>query len=164
MADFDLAFDHLIDVEGGYVDDGNDPGGETKYGISKRQYPAVDIAGLTLEGAAAIYRADYWDPLRLSEVENQDIATEVFEAGVNVGPKLAVRWLQKSLNLLTDLQLLEDAQLGPKTLAAVNGYPQPRHVLLCLNGFQFDRYRQLCEQKPATYKRYFRGWLKRVAL
>jgi lysozyme family protein len=41
---FDQAFERLIGHEGGYVNDPRDPGGETKYGVSKRQYPNVDIA------------------------------------------------------------------------------------------------------------------------
>src|SRR5574343_326744 len=58
---FDQAFDRLIGHEGGYVFDPHDPGGETKFGISKRAYPALDIAALTLADAKAIYRRDYWD-------------------------------------------------------------------------------------------------------
>ena len=57
---FDVAFEKLIGHEGGYVNDARDPGGETKYGISKRAYPDEDIAGLTLERAKQIYRRDCW--------------------------------------------------------------------------------------------------------
>ena len=63
---FDQAFDRLIDHEGGYVFDPRDPGGETKYGISKRSYPALNIKNLDLETAKAIYRKDFWDPFLCS--------------------------------------------------------------------------------------------------
>ena len=53
---FEDAFDRLISHEGGYVNDPLDPGGETKFGISKRSYPTLDIAALTREDARAIYR------------------------------------------------------------------------------------------------------------
>ena len=48
---FETAFRFTLGHEGGYVDDPRDPGLETKYGISKRSYPAVDIKALTLEQA-----------------------------------------------------------------------------------------------------------------
>ena len=52
---FDEAFKLLIGHEGGHVNDARDPGGETKFGISKRVYPFEDIRNLTIERARAIY-------------------------------------------------------------------------------------------------------------
>ena len=43
------------------VDDPNDKGGLTKYGISSRSHPDLDIQGLTLVQATTIYRTEYWD-------------------------------------------------------------------------------------------------------
>lgn len=57
---FDKAFEIVIGFEGGYSNDSNDPGGETKHGISKRYNPDVDIKNLTLEGAKQIYLERYW--------------------------------------------------------------------------------------------------------
>ena len=65
MSNFDRAFRFLIGEEGGYSADPHDPGGETKFGISKRAYPQLDIKSLTLDQAKAIYRRDYWDRLQL---------------------------------------------------------------------------------------------------
>ena len=53
---WDSAFDLLMLNEGGYVNNPNDPGGETKYGVSKKAYPDIDIENLTLEQAKKIYR------------------------------------------------------------------------------------------------------------
>lgn len=61
IQDLDKALKFTLKWEGGYVNHPNDPGGETKFGISKRQYPHLDIGSLTLEDAIAIYRKDYWD-------------------------------------------------------------------------------------------------------
>ena len=59
------SFDEIIDIvlehEGGYVNDPDDPGGETNFGIAKRSHPDVDIANLTKAGAKEIYKAEYWD-------------------------------------------------------------------------------------------------------
>lgn len=52
-----------IDHEGGCVNHPEDPGGETKFGITKRSYPHLNIRDLTLDDARAIYRRDFWDRL-----------------------------------------------------------------------------------------------------
>ncbi len=59
---FDQALKFVLEREGGYVNDSSDPGGETKFGISKKAYPNLDIRNLTPELAGAIYKADYWGP------------------------------------------------------------------------------------------------------
>ena len=51
---WDDVFDRLIGHEGEYSNDPNDPGGETKWGISKRAYPNLDIKNLTRDGAKTI--------------------------------------------------------------------------------------------------------------
>jgi lysozyme family protein len=57
---FNEAVEFVLRWEGGYVNDPNDPGGETKYGISKRAHPDLDIKNLTLDEAKNIYYNDYW--------------------------------------------------------------------------------------------------------
>jgi lysozyme family protein len=56
--------DFIIKAEGGYVNNPNDPGGETKYGISKKSYPNCDIAGLSESKAREIYKKDYWEKIK----------------------------------------------------------------------------------------------------
>ena len=71
MNKFQYAVQFLVDpqdgydTEGGYVNDPNDPGGETNYGISKRSYPEVDIKNFSLGDAITIYKRDYWDAYHL---------------------------------------------------------------------------------------------------
>lgn len=84
MSAFDDAFDAVIGVEGGYVNNPADPGGETKYGITKRSYPNLDIANLTLDDAKAIYLRDYWSPLNLDSAP-YSVALLLFDAAVNQG-------------------------------------------------------------------------------
>lgn len=57
---FDMTIDFTLRWEGGYVNNPADPGGETKYGISKRSYPWLDIVNLTEEHARLIYYRDFW--------------------------------------------------------------------------------------------------------
>lgn len=89
---FDAAFAIVVGEEGGYKPaTPADPGGETKYGISKRQYPNVDIPQLTLEEAKAIYLRDYWNTHGCNKLPWAE-ALLVFDCAVNGGP--ANRWLE----------------------------------------------------------------------
>lgn len=82
--EFERAFELVIGSEGGYVNDPNDPGGETKYGVSKRAYPSVDIKNLSLDGAKDIYWRDYWAKLSLDKLP-WSIAYPAFDTAVNLG-------------------------------------------------------------------------------
>ena len=84
MSNFDRAFRFLIGEEGGYSADPHDPGGETKFGISKRAYPQLDIKSLTLDQAKAIYRRDYWDRLQL-DARKYGPALVLFDCAINQG-------------------------------------------------------------------------------
>lgn len=83
-ANFDRAFVVVVGIEGGYVNDPADPGGETKFGISKRRYPDLNIAALTLDQAKAIYLRDYWNSHGLDALEYGK-ALLVFDCAVNGG-------------------------------------------------------------------------------
>lgn len=88
MSFFPQAFAIIIGEEGGYSNDPADPGGETKYGISKREYPNLDIAQLTLEQAQDIYQRDYWSPLNCDS-HGWEMALVLFDCGVNQGVSAA---------------------------------------------------------------------------
>ena len=58
---FNIAWKYTMMAEGGYVSDIDDPGGETKFGISKKSFPGEDIKSLTIERARAIAYTQYWE-------------------------------------------------------------------------------------------------------
>jgi len=66
--DFNRVIDFVLGQEGGYVNDPNDPGGETKWGISKRWNPDLDIANLTRDDAIKVYWERYWLPSGAEEI------------------------------------------------------------------------------------------------
>lgn len=147
---FDQAFEWLIGHEGGYVNDPRDPGGETKFGISKRSYPAEDIKGLTLERAKAIYRRDFWGVAGCDAVPDA-MKFDLFDMAVNSGPVTAIKTLQRSAGVTPD------GLLGPITLQALNSTPAPRLVAR-FNGHRLDFMTDL-----KTWPVFGKGWAKRVA-
>ena len=86
------AINRVIQREGGYVNDPDDVGGETKFGISKNAYPKLDIANLTEAEAARIYKRDYWDRINADKLP-ANIREMAFDAAVNQG----VAWTRKAL-------------------------------------------------------------------
>lgn len=92
MNDFEKALKFVLKWEGGYSNDKNDPGGETKYGISKRSYPELDISKLTLKQAEEIYYQNYWLKCGCNELPYPfDIL--VFDTAVNMGKRRALEFL-----------------------------------------------------------------------
>lgn len=159
---FIKAFEDLIGIEGGYVNDPLDRGGETKYGISKRSYPYLNIKLLTLRQAQEIYHRDYWLP----EFEDSPaIAVELFDISVNMGKRSAIKILQRALNLMNRngknfRDLAVDGIIGRNTMAAYNSVDKSI-LLKVLNGLQFMRYVEIVERNPSQ-ERFFNGWMKRV--
>jgi lysozyme family protein len=89
MSDFDAAFAIVVGLEGDYVNDPQDPGGETKFGISKRAHPNEDIPNLTLDRAKAIYLGTYWQATGCDALK-WPMSLYVFDCAVNQGPARAV--------------------------------------------------------------------------
>ncbi len=81
--------------DGGYTNDPVDPGGETKYGISKRAHPKLDIKNLTLEDALVLYNKEYWSPAGCSGLD-LPLAVCVFDTAVNMGVSRALPFLQNT--------------------------------------------------------------------
>lgn len=146
MTEFDKAFQHVIMAEGGYSNDAHDPGGETKYGISKRAFPNVDIANLTIAQAKELYHKHYWEPCRCDELP-YPLNFYVFDAAVNQGTGIAIKLLQRAG------KLVEDGKIGPRTLAAA-AKPDMPHLYMAERAIRYNN------TGGAEY--YLRGWLKRI--
>jgi len=149
-----LAFQFLIKWEGGYSNDPDDFGGETKYGISHRAYPHLNIKALTLEQAQDIYYADYWLGNRSDELPII-IAVLLFDFSINSGKLRAVKELQKCVNRTTEENLLVDGINGDVTISAVKkcdskllAYMYIQARIRFLSGLKNDKF--------------FKGWISRV--
>lgn len=147
---YDEAFELLIGHEGGYVNHPNDPGGETKYGISKRAYPNEDIKNLTLDRAKLIYARDYWEPAGCNEWP-EAIRFDVFDVAVNSGVKTAIKMVQRAAFAE------DDGIIGQRTRLAVRAM-NPMMLFARINGLRLAYMADL-----PTWPTFGRGWAKRVA-
>lgn len=98
---FSTAFSVTLRFEGGLANDKFDPGGQTRYGISKKQYPHLDIERLTIFDAKEIYRQDYWFVHRCNELPHA-LAVVLFDAVVNHQAKKPIQWLQRAVGAKAD--------------------------------------------------------------
>ena len=154
MSNFKAVINRIIQDEGGYVNDPADAGGETKYGISKRSFPELDIKNLTLEGATDIYERFYWIPSKAEKLP-EELQEVYFEMVVNMGQSSAVRVLQKACNAIGS-KLDVDGRIGMLTITA-----SKRLTLDRLVAYQVLYYAQLVTRKPDQERFYF-GWFKRA--
>ena len=162
MAEFSKAIDTILKNEGGYVNNPNDPGGETNYGISKRSFPDVDIRTLTQEKAVAIYHTSFWGkyPL-LDEIESQAVATKVFDLMVNTGAPQAIKILQQSINDASVACVVStDGRLGPATVQRANEL-DPDVLLNAIRTNAARFYCDIVKRKP-DQKEFLRTWLLRA--
>jgi lysozyme family protein len=159
MADFRPAFEAMIVHEGGFVDDPADKGGRTKWGISQRSYPDLDIASLTQEDAAQIYHRDYWQPKPYGLIINQRVASKVFDMAVNMGFLQAHVLTQRACNELGK-HVVADGQLGPLSIQAINEC-DPDFLLDALRYQARHFYMTLAANKPSNQK-FLKGWIRRA--
>ena len=159
----------ILRHEGGFVNDIDDPGGATNYGISIRLLATLgelgdvdkdgdidihDIMEMTPEHAAEIYWVYFYRPLRIEEFKDPSLAMQVFDFAVNAGSRTAVRILQECLKITAD------GLLGPKTLAEVNSFSTSTPLMLYRYA-RNDYYRNLANRRPKL-KKFLKGWLNRV--
>lgn len=171
----DQLIDDLIDREGGFVDHPADRGGPTCWGVTEAVARANGYTGamrlLPRATAAALYRRLYWVAPGFDRVATRAarIAAELFDTGANMGPAVATAFLQRALNALnrgaSDYpDILADGRVGPRTLAALDGFlarrgPAGEAVLLkAIEALQGERYLDLAERRPAN-EAFLYGWL-----
>lgn len=171
----DDLIDAVIDREGGYTDHPADRGGATRWGVTEARARADgyrgDMRHFTRAEAASIYRRLYWFAPAFDRVAARApaIAAELFDTGVNMGPAVAVGFLQRALNALnrgaTDFpDLATDGRVGPVTLAALDAFLLTRSgrgeqvLLKAIEALQGERYVALAERRPAN-EAFLYGWL-----
>lgn len=172
-----------IAAEGGYVNNPDDKGGETNWGITvataRRNGYTRDMRGMTRVEAANIYRGEFLVSPGFDKLVtiSAAIAAELFDTGVNMGTVYPRLWLQQCLNALNGRATLypdlkEDGQIGPATRSALTKFLTARGnrneseavLLKALNCLQGARYLELSRSREAN-ESFTYGWLRaRVVL
>jgi len=157
-SNFDGAFSHVIQSEGGYANDPLDPGGETNLGVTKRaweeyigqQADEAEMRSLTAEIVKPFYKAKYWDKIKGDDLPS-GVDYAAYDLAVNSGPARAAKYLQQIAGVPVD------GVIGPKTLAAIKEAPADE-VVDALCGMRMDFLKAL-----PTFDVFGKGWTRRVA-
>lgn len=131
---FGKCMEFVLKWEGGYINDPKDPGGETKFGVSKKAHPNEDIKNLTKERAKEIYRSKYWVASGADTKEWPECLC-LFDAAVNCGVSRAKKWI------------------------SLNGTAKQRAAYSVAQREQY--YRDLVRKRP-TLKKFEKGWFNRT--
>ena len=154
LSKFDDIIEKVLEHEGGLVDDSKDAGGLTNMGISQRAYPDEDIRGLTVERAKELYKRDYWDRFRVSNLP--DRLRHIFVVMcINMGGGRATKILQEACNSKNAIKIDVDGGIGPATIKAASNVEPFR-----LRAYRVMFYAELVMKKPEQ-ERFWVGWFKR---
>jgi lysozyme family protein len=151
---FSSVIEMVLHHEGGYVNHPNDPGGETKYGISKRAYPEIDIANLTEEDAEEIYFKEYWSKIKGEDLPS-GVACVVMDYGVNSGISRASKALQRACGIEKG-----DGIIGPHSLAAVWATVKDKGEKQVID--EVTNTRREFIRSLSTYETFGKGWERRI--
>lgn len=185
----DFTCDFIIrdktNVEAGYVDDPDDSGKCTNHGITQalaNQYKTTlktkfgwngNMRNLTTEMAFFIYKTHFWDKMKLDDVMKRSVflADRLFDLGINAGKSVAVKNLQRYLNVMNNRQTYwkdidADGGMGPKTLGALDAYIAKRgeqgkdFLIDAMLDMQSTYYIELAERREKDEK-FIYGWQAR---
>ena len=156
----------ILEHEGGLVDNKNDLGGVTKYGISLRyiidemidinkdgKIDRNDIYAVTHEDAKEIYYELFYKRMRLEYIKNDALALELLDMGINAGFKTAIMLLQELL------KTQRDGIIGYLTITGIDNYKG--NIVKDYKNKRINYYKLIAERRPQNMV-FLKGWLKRV--
>lgn len=180
MHTVDDLIDHVLKMEGGFVNDPDDPGGATKYGITIHTMRRLgvdvdgngivdirDVKAMPMETARAIYKREYFEGPRIDDLP-EVLQPTVFDMYVNAGAN-AVKILQRLCTKM-GFPLKADGVIGPKTIGEVhNAHRHSGDVLADMYSIERRNYYfRIADRRPQSRK-YARtragdkgGWIKRA--
>lgn len=185
MAEFIAAVEYVLSNEGGYVDNANDPGGATNFGVSLRFLRDIpterlrkygvftssdalsleDIKELTLAQVKLIYRGEFWDHAPFDKIPSQNITNYLFDCCVQHGVGQGVKLLQRAIwaAIHTKDIVADDGILGDETLNAILTWQtsNPGTILAALRSERAGLMRLLAQERGKD-KEFLDGWLNRA--
>ncbi len=151
---FTYCLEQVLRFEGGIViDDENDPGGRTAYGIAERSHPAAWRNGTpTKEDAAILYKKYYWNAARCQDLPDM-LCLSVFDSAINQSVRQSAMFLQRAI---ARPDIYEDGIIGDKTIAAA-AMANKRELLRDFTTFRIKHYSEL-----PHFSVYWKGWVRRA--
>ncbi len=170
LTEFDDIIEVVLHHEGGFVDDPDDRGGATNWGVTQKVYETFreekctveDIKNMTREDAIEIYYEMFWLPSRAEELP-KEVRETYFDMVVNHGQGGAVKILQQACNnkRKPENRIAVDGGIGPNTIKAAATL-QDWELKVERSGFYWNlvfdgsKYTQ-----RTTQVKFIRGWIRR---
>lgn len=167
MDNFEYCVGKLLDAEGGYVNDPEDPGGATHYGITLNLLKSIrpnstldSIINLSVADAKAIYKEYFWNRYDLEQINEKDLASILLKLFVNTSAIEAIKIVKRAINSFSIIQIPVDDRFTNQIILHLNQMPFKffRYILLY---HIIDYYRQLCNDH-SNLKKFLLGWINRV--
>jgi len=161
QSNWDKSFDLVMQSEGGYVNDPQDNGGETNFGVTKKAWAEYlgrsindgEMKSLTIETVKPFYRKMYWDKCYCDALPN-GVDYAVFDFAVNAGPSQAAKLLQRAVGADAD------GVIGKNTLALIDA-THVKDILQSFSNQKRDFYKTIVMRNP-TQTKFLNGWLNRI--
>lgn len=179
MANFEAAQEVLDKIEGGYVHDPLDRGGETYNGISRKNFPdwegweiidniknqAANLAEIKekLKGHSglkqkvnAFYKEHFWDKMKLDEVTSDVVAQNIYLFGVVAGISRSIKTTQQIVG--ADV----DGKLGAKSIELINKM-DANEFKVAFDKAEIAHFNTIVQKRPEQ-ERFLKGWVNRANL
>lgn len=185
MADFIAAVEYVLRNEGGFVDNANDPGGATNFGVSLRflrdipneklrkygiftssdALTSENLKDLTLTQAGLIYRGEFWEHAEFEKIPSQNLCNYLFDCCIQHGMGQGIKLLQRAIWAATFTKdiVSDDGILGEKTLNVILTWQTsyPGTILAALRSERAGLMRLLAQERNKD-KEFLDGWLNRA--
>lgn len=163
MANYKLLKPFILKWEGGFVNNKNDAGGATNKGVTLttfRKYygqskSIEDLKHISDEQWNHIFKTGYWDACKADQLNCQSVANIMVDWAYMSGASTAIKAVQKILGCKVD------GIIGPKTIAAINGYRVPKQLFYDIQRARVEFYYNIVAKRPAN-KVFLKGWMNRL--
>ena len=167
MADINKFIPRLLQWEGGYVNDPNDPGGATNMGVTLGTWKLVgydkngdgvidanDIKLLTVSDVTIVIKKFYWDKVHADEIKSQSVAEMLVDWLYNSG-SVSIHHIQSLLNLPSD------GVVGPETLISINNCQDQYNLFMNLKIDRLNFILSIINSNP-KFIEFADGWNNRI--
>lgn len=170
MEKIDEQVNTILSHEGGFVNDPDDRGGATNFGITQQTYSAWlgrpasihEVQAMKIETAKEIYLSNYYYAPRINGFP-EEIQPQVFDCSVNHGARRAIKFVQTVCNLSGFGPIVVDGVNGPNTMNTAKKANDAMGIYFnnAIADERIDFYHRIVKSNPSQEK-FLKGWLKRA--